>query len=357
MFLLTSDNRRFKWYKMERVIPVSVVFTEKGKAVRLFQQWGMWVLLPLMLFSCSKREEVQGEMFESRSEEEVRLEKSGRLDSTLVQTMEYVDSVGWMADSMAMWRERLDGLSAEAWMMVEDSTGLLISAKNADERMFPASLTKMMTCLLTLEHGKMGDTVSITEDVFVTKDSRVRPGDGYEVGNLIREMMMLSDNVSAYALAKCVGGDTLRFFQMMNEKAAYLGMANTHFANANGMPNDSNYSTARDLLKLSRYSMCDPLFAEIVGTDSLNIPLIDGRHLPCKNTNALLTEYEGCRGVKTGYTKKAGACLASCATRNGVTIHLVLLKSRSYASRFAESAILLDYGFKVMEAYERHHLP
>lgn len=319
-------------------------------------RWGIRVMM-LLVWVCVGCRKEQGEELEQRNEEELRLERAGLIDSTLYHTEAFIDSMGWTTDSMTSWRERLEALSAEAWMMVEDSTGLLINAKNADERMYPASLTKMMTCLLTLEHGKMSDTVRITDDVFVTRDSRVRPNDGYEVGNLVREMMMLSDNVSAYALAKQVGGDTLTFFRMMNEKANYLGMDGTHFANPNGMPNDNNFSTARDLLKLTRYCMYDTLFAQIVGTASLDIPLTDGRHIPCQNTNALLMNYEGCRGVKTGYTKKAGACLASCATRNGVTLYLILLKSKSYSSRFDESAVLLDYGFKAMEVYRSRMEP
>jgi D-alanyl-D-alanine carboxypeptidase len=224
--------------------------------------------------------------------------------------------------------------------------------------MHPASLTKMMTCLLALEHGRKNDTISITPDVFVTKDSRVRPGDAFVVEKLIYEMMMQSDNVAAVALGKFVGGDTLTFHRMMNEKAGYLHMDSTHFVNANGMPVNApsvgNMSTARDLLILSRYCMDDSLFAQIVDTRQMDIPFIDHRHMPIQNTNLLLEQYKGCIGVKTGYTRQAGACLASAATRNGITLHLVLLKSKTHASRFTESAILFDYGFNVMEAFLGH---
>ena len=137
---------------------------------------------------------------------------------------------------------------------------------------------------------------------------------------------------------------------MMNEKAAYLGMTSTHFANPNGMPNLQNFSSASDLVRLARYCMRDSTFAQIVGTIDKDIPLTDGRHMPCRNTNALLTTYEGCIGIKTGFTRQAGNCLASAATRDGVTLYLVLLNSRSMSSRFKESAILLDYGFNVMNA-------
>ena len=206
-----------------------------------------------------------------------------------------------------------------------------------------------MTCLLALEHGNLTDTIRITEDVYVAKDSRVRLGDGYVMRDLIDEMMLVSDNDAAYALAKHIGGDTLKFCEMMNDKAISLGMGHTHFANPNGMPNNENYSTACDLVKLSRYCMQDSLFAQIVGTKEKDIPLIDGRHMPCRNTNALLTTYEGCVGIKTGFTRQAGNCLASVATRDGITLYLILLNSRSMSTRFTESAILLDYGFEVMK--------
>ena len=288
----------------------------------------------------------QSGMMNYLSEEEQRMEKISRIDSTSIRTFLAPDTIeGW---------EQLSSLTAEAWILVEDSSGLLISEKNADRRMYPASLTKMMTCLLALEHGPMSDTIVITDDVCVTHDARVKSGDSYEKGNLIREMMMLSDNVAAYALGKHVGGDTLAFCKMMNQKASYLGMDSTHFANPNGLPNDSNYSTARDLLTLARYSMCDTLFAQIVGTDSMDIVLTDGRHMPCKNTNRLLASYPGCLGVKTGYTRKAGSCLASAATRNGTTLFLILLNSKNYSTRFDESTTLLDYGFRVMEAYRQN---
>jgi D-alanyl-D-alanine carboxypeptidase len=275
--------------------------------------------------------------------EERRLQRSCRIDTTTLRTVLAPDSIeGWA---------RLNDLTAEAWILVDDSSGLVLSERNAHQRMFPASLTKMMTCLLTLEKGNDADTIEITKDVFLAKDSRVKLGDSYLEGHLVREMMLQSDNDAAYALAKHLGGSIENFCDTMNQKAAYLHMDSTHFANPNGMPNDSNYSTAFDLLKLTRYCMQDSVFASIAGTKHLDIPLLDGRHMPIDNTNLLLKDYEGCFGVKTGYTRKAGGCLASAATRQGVTLYLILLKSRSQSTRFAESALLLDYGFRVMEAY------
>ena len=277
--------------------------------------------------------------------ERQRVEHINMIDSTTLRTLLNPDTIEGA--------DQLNALTADFWMLVEDSTGLVISERNADSLAYMASITKMMTCLLALENGNMADTVQITEDVYVAKDSRVKPGDGYVLHNLIDEMMLVSDNDAAYAIAKHIGGDTLKFCEMMNDKAISLGMGHTHFANPNGMPNKENYSTACDLIKLSRYCMSDSSFAQIVGTQEKDIPLIDGRHMPCRNTNALLKTYEGCIGIKTGFTRQAGNCLASAVTRDGITLYLVLLNSRSMSTRFTESTILLDYGFEVMKAYKK----
>ena len=272
--------------------------------------------------------------------EQIRLEHINTIDSTTLSTLITPDSTA---------TEQLEALSADAWMLIDDATGMVISQKYANEPRFMASLTKMMTCLLALENSNLEDTVCITEDVFVCRDSRVRLGEGYLLGDLLYEMMLQCDNDAAYALAKHVGGDTIRFCEMMNEKAAYLGMENTHFANPNGMPAPDNYSTAGDLTRLARYAMRDSLFAAIVGTTEKKVPMIDGRHMDCYNTNVLLSSYDGCIGIKTGFTRQAGYCLASAATREGRTLYCVLLNSRSMRTRFTESAVLLDYGFRVMK--------
>lgn len=290
-----------------------------------------------------------GEQQENLTPEQLRLESINRIDTTTLQTSLHLDSIEGF--------ERLSDISAEAWMLVDDSTGFVISQKNATRQLCMASITKMMTCLLALEKGNPTDTVLITDDVYVAQDSRVRLGDSFQLDELIYEMMLISDNDAAYALAKHVGGDTLTFYDMMNKKAVYLSMDSTHFENPNGVPNIHNFSCASDLIKLSRYCMRDSVFAQIVGTKEKDVRLTDGRHMPCRNTNVLLTTYDGCIGIKTGFTRQAGNCLASAATRDGVTLYLVLLNSRSMSSRFTESAILLDYGFHVMKAYKNSVQP
>lgn len=298
---------------------------------------GVVILLLMLCIGCGS-----GESGAALTPEQQRLQKIALIDTTTLQTLVRLDSVEGY--------DLLEGISAEAWMLVDDSTGFVISQKNATRQLCMASITKMMTCLLALEKGNPADTVYITDDVYIAKDSRVRLGDGYRLDDLIYEMMLVSDNDAAYALAKHIGGDTLTFCDMMNQKAVYLGMDSTHFANPNGVPNIHNYSCASDLIRLSRYAMRDSAFAEIVGTVEKDIPLVDKRHMPCQNTNVMLTTYEGCFGIKTGFTRQAGNCLASAVTHDGITLYLVLLNSRSMSSRFTESALLFDYGFKVMKA-------
>ena len=300
------------------------------------------MMLALGLASCGLGRKKQPQ----KTPEQIRLEEISRMDTTELMMRVNPDTIEG--------HSKLDSLSAEAWMLIDDSTGIVIAAKNAYERRYMASITKMMTALLALENGTMTDTIEITRDVYINMDSRVRIGHAFLMGDLITEMMMVSDNDAAYALAKHVAGDTLTFYDMMNRKAMYLGMDSTHFANPNGMPNDNNFSSAADLVKLARYCMRDSAFAAIVGTAEKKIPMIDGRHLDCRNSNALIHTYEGCTGIKTGFTRQAGYCLASQATRQGITLTLVLLNSRSFKSRFVESAAILDYGFRVMEAYRRN---
>ena len=207
--------------------------------------------------------------------EQELLAEINNIDSVTFQTIINPDSVEGF--------DKLSTLSAESWMLIDDSTGMVISQKYANEPQYMASLTKMMTCLLALENGNMADTVEITKDVFISRNSRVRLGERYLLGNLIYEMMLQSDNDAAYAIAKHLAGDTLKFCEIMNEKAAYIGMSNTHFANPNGMPNINNYSTACDLIRLARYSMRDSAFATVVGTAYKDVPLVDGRHMACYN--------------------------------------------------------------------------
>ena len=293
-------------------------------------------IIPVLLFlaACGAKETPVRDL------EAERLYKISILDTTTLKTIIDPDTVEGF--------DLLNNLTAQAWILVDDKTGYVISEKKSRERMYIASLTKMMTCLLALEHGSDSDSVYITQSDYVSRDSRVKLDQGYLLRDLINEMMLVSDNDAAYAIARHIGGDTTAFCNKMNEKAAYLGMTATHYDNPNGLPNDSNYSSAYDQLRLVRYCMEDSVFAQVVGSREARVPLLDGRHMDCINTNRLLFTYDGCLGVKTGFTYQAGACLAASAERDGVRLYVILLKSQNMRLRFKEAAVLLDYGFRVM---------
>ena len=293
-------------------------------------------IIPVLLFlaACGAKETPVRDL------EAERLYKISILDTTTLKTIIDPDTVEGF--------DLLDNLTAQAWILIDDKTGYVISEKKSRERMYIASLTKMMTCLLALEHGSDSDSVYITQSDYVSRDSRVKLDQGYLLRDLINEMMLVSDNDAAYAIARHIGGDTTAFCNKMNEKAAYLGMIATHYDNPNGLPNDSNYSSAYDQLRLVRYCMEDSVFAQVVGSREARVPLLDGRHMDCINTNRLLFTYDGCLGVKTGFTYQAGACLAASAERDGVRLYVILLKSQNMRLRFKEAAVLLDYGFRVM---------
>ena len=293
-------------------------------------------IIPVLLFlaACGAKETPVRDL------EAERLYKISILDTTTLKTIIDPDTVEGF--------DLLNNLTAQAWILIDDKTGFVISEKKSRERMYIASLTKMMTSLLALEHGSDSDSVYITQSDYVSRDSRVKLDQGYLLRDLINEMMLVSDNDAAYAIARHIGGDTTAFCNKMNEKAAYLGMTATHYDNPNGLPNDSNYSSAYDQLRLVRYCMEDSVFAQVVGSREARVPLLDGRHMDCINTNRLLFTYDGCLGVKTGFTYQAGACLAASAERDGVRLYVILLKSQNMRLRFKEAAVLLDYGFRVM---------
>ena len=288
----------------------------------------------LLLAACGAKETPVRDL------EAERLYKISTLDTTTLRTIIDPDTVEGF--------DLLDNLTAQAWILIDDKTGFVISEKKSRERMYIASLTKMMTCLLALEHGSDSDSVYITQSDYVSRDSRVKPDQGYLLRDLINEMMLVSDNDAAYAIARHIGGDTTAFYNKMNEKAAYLGMTATHYDNPNGLPNDSNYSSAYDQLRLVRYSMEDSVFAQVVGSREARVPLLDGRHMDCINTNRLLFTYDGCIGVKTGFTDEAGRCLVSAASQNGVTLICVTLNDRD---DWNDHIALYDYGFSNISAY------
>ncbi len=245
---------------------------------------------------------------------------------------------------------QLSALSAEAWYMIDAETGTLLSSKNPDKRMYPASMTKMMTCILACESGRLSEIVTISSAAAATEYGNVKKGEKYVLRDLLYRAMLPSDNGAAHAIGEFLAApDSVPFADLMNKKAKEIGMKNTHFVNAHGLPNDNHYSTARDMMILEQYCMKNKDFAEIVSHSTKDITTTTGKVIHLKSTNRLFGRYDGCIGVKTGTTRAAGGCLASAVVRDGVKLYLVLLKCTPARQRTDESIVLYDKGFEMMK--------
>ena len=237
--------------------------------------------------------------------------------------------------------DRPPELLAKAWVLMDATTGRVIRSRNANVHRAPASTTKMMTALVTLENARLTDVVKAgpnvkVEPVVIGLD----PGDELTVEQLLYGMLLNSGNDAAVDLAEYVGGSIPRFAEMMNAKAAQLGLKDTHFVNPHGLDAEGHYSSARDLAVLARAALSNPVFERIVATREYRIegPV----RWVFENSNRLLASFPGADGVKTGYTDNAGRCLVSSATRKGHRAIAVVLDSDTM---YEDSAALLSYLF------------
>jgi D-alanyl-D-alanine carboxypeptidase (penicillin-binding protein 5/6) len=227
--------------------------------------------------------------------------------------------------------------------IVATSDGEVFYERNADRRLAIASITKIMTALVTLDRARpnavvrvSGQAPSIGESTF-----NLRPGERLRVRELLTAALVQSANDAAYALAAHVGRGKVRtFVRMMNRRAANLGLRETHYVRPDGLDAPGHRSSARDTLALAREAMANPVFRRIVRTRA---GIVAGRRLYVWND--LLGTYPGAIGIKTGHTDRAGWSQVAAARREGVTLYAVLLGSPSRARRNRDLAALLDWGF------------
>ncbi len=222
-------------------------------------------------------------------------------------------------------------VSARACVVIESESGRVLYQKNAANRLPMASTTKIMTALVALEQGNREDIVKISSSAAGTEGSSMylESGETMTLEELLYGLMLASGNDAAVAIAEHFGGMDA-FVALMNEKAEQIGAKNSHFSNPNGLPDESHYSTAADMAKITAYALKNPDFARIVATKSYRIAG-EGKAYPrsLTNHNKLLSMYDSCIGVKTGFTKAAGRCLVSAAKRNGMTLICVTLNAPS----------------------------
>lgn len=235
-------------------------------------------------------------------------------------------------------------LTARSATVIDNKTGITLFEKNADARHLPASTTKLMTALIALENC-LPKTVIKTG--FVQKEGAqmgLSEGDSLTVESLLYGLLIPSGNDAAYVLSYSCAPSYQDFINAMNKKSKELGMLNTHFANPAGYDDQLQYSTARDLTKLARAAVANPVISKIVATKSVVINDITGtKTYYLENVNKLLGVVPGIEGVKTGQTEGSLENLVTKTTRDGHTIITVVLGSED---RFGESQALIQWGFQ-----------
>ena len=253
-------------------------------------------------------------------------------------------------------------LNCRAAVLIEPESGRVLYEKSPDEKMPIASITKLMTLLLTFEavHGgklTLDTLVPVSEHAYHMGGSQIwlEPGEQFTLDEMLRAICVSSANDAAVAVAELVGGSEPAFVEQMNARAAELGMTNTAFRNACGLDTEGHLSTARDVAVLSCYIMntCPELLHYTgIWTDSLR-----NGQTQLVNTNKLLKRYSGITGLKTGTTSGAGVCISASAVRDGLILIAVILGSPSSADRFNAATTLLDYGFANYAAVPLPELP
>lgn len=250
-------------------------------------------------------------------------------------------------------------LTSPSVILAETSTGTVIFEKNADEKREVASITKMMTALLVfeaLESGgaSLGDQVTVSKTAAAMKGSQalLDADAAYSLEDLLRTTIMASANDSAVALAEYLAGTEDNFVQRMNERAAELNMDSTHYVNCTGYPMDGQYTTARDIMRLSCEVARHPAYNKYasVWIDTLTHP--GGRVTELTNTNRLVRFYDGCDGFKTGSTDAAKFCVSATAVKNGMRLVAIVLCAPASQTRFNEARQMLDYGFGTYQRTE-----
>ena len=248
--------------------------------------------------------------------------------------------------------EKPQDLSAQAYVLLSADTGEVLASKNAHERHSMASTTKIMTALVALESGCPEQQIKVTSDMVRVEGTSIGllPEDLITVRTLVSGMLLESGNDAANVTAYAVACSQEKFLDLMNQKAAAIGMQNTHFETVSGLDSENHYSTAYDMAILGAAALQNPEFRRICGQKSERVLYGNPPYArTLTNHNRLLSEYPGAIGIKTGFTKKSGRCLVSAAERDGVTLVAVTLRA---PNDWADHRKLLDYGFSVMQTRE-----
>ena len=246
------------------------------------------------------------------------------------------------------------GVSAQSAILISGDDGTVIFEKNAHELLAMASTTKIMTALLTVEEAeRSGDPViDITEEMVRVEGSSMglQAGNRLTLTNLTSGMLLASGNDAANAAALYLGGSQEGFAELMNTRAREIGMTETNFVTPSGLDDEEHYSTAYDMALLGREAMGNEEFARIAGSSTLQVEFMEPEQkVSYTNHNKLLRIYDGCIGIKTGFTKKAGRTLVSAARRDGTTLIAVTLNA---PDDWDDHMAMFDYGFETVKTVQ-----
>lgn len=247
-------------------------------------------------------------------------------------------------------------LVGTAACLIEASTGTVLYEKKSHKKMYPASITKILTALVTLENAELNESVTFSEECvnsleYGDANMEMAVGEVLPVEDCLYGLMLKSANEVATALAEHVGGSVEGFADMMNERAKQAGALDAHFTNANGLHNDDHYITAYDMAMITRAAVANPMFLSITGSSSYTVSAsnkkeartIYQRHKMVMQNSGFY--YEGILGGKTGFTDQAGTTLVTYAKRDGMTLVAVVLDSPNY-NVYHDTAALFDFGFE-----------
>lgn len=246
-------------------------------------------------------------------------------------------------------------IAASAYMLMDFDSGKVLAENNADVKLAPASLTKIMSVYVVFReisngHLHLDDQVTISQKAWQTAGSRmfVEVGNQVKVQDLLMGVIIQSGNDASVALAEHIAGDETTFADMMNQHAERLGMKNSHFEDSNGLPIDNHYTTARDLAILTRALIKEfPDYYRWFSQKEFTF-----NNIVQHNRNQLLSRDETVDGVKTGFTDAAGYCLVASALRNNMRLISVVMGASSPNARANENQNLLNYGFRFFEAHK-----
>lgn len=250
-------------------------------------------------------------------------------------------------------------VAAEGAVLLNAATGEVLYGKNQDQQFYPASITKVMTALVVLEHCNLNETVTFSETATTNLESGavalgVSAGDQLTVEQSLYGLLLKSANEIGNGLAEHVSGSVSAFAELMNAKAKELGCKNTHFANPHGLNNENHKTTPYDMALILRAAVANDTFRKIDTTTSYQFPAIKNaaaRTITMGHKMMYKTDsryYEGIIGGKTGYTSKAGNTLVTAVERDGVRLIAVVMKAKG--THYTDTRAMLDYGFALHDA-------